>query len=163
MSESAEPLPVSVRPATVEDIEDLIPLYAGFMRHEGVEPPPPDEFRFRLDRLLRSESDDVLIAYAADGEPVGYLQQRYFYAVWRPLRDAFIEDVFVSEQVRGRRVGERLLEFAYARARERGVTRIALDTNENNRRGRALYERLGFENRVPVWENGRELFYSRRL
>jgi ribosomal protein S18 acetylase RimI-like enzyme len=163
MAESATPLAVSVRPAAVADIDDLIPLYRGFMLHEQDEPPPEPELRRRLERLLASASDDVLIAHAEDGTPLGYLQQRYFLSVWRPDHDAFIEDVFVVEAARGRRVGERLLDLAFARARERGVRRICLDTNENNHRGRALYERTGFHNRMPQWDNGREIFYSKYL
>lgn len=160
---TSEPITVSVRPATRADIDDLIPLYCGFMEHEQVTPPPDPELRRRLERLLDSESDDVIIAHSLDGEPLGYLQQRYFVSVWRPDHDAFIEDVFVLEAARGRRVGERLLEVAFARARERGVYRICLDTNENNLRGRGLYERVGFENLAPQWQNGREIFYSLRL
>jgi len=44
----------------------------------------------------------VLIAHSDEGEPLGYLQQRYFLAVWRPAYDAFVEDVFVVEAARGR-------------------------------------------------------------
>ena len=163
MPDSSVPLLVRVRPAGAADIDDLIPLYCGFMEHEGGTPPPDVELRRRLERLLACETDDVLIAYSEDGTPLGYLQQRYFFSVWRPELDAFIEDVFVVEAARGRRVGERLLDLAFARARERGVRRICLDTNENNHRGRALYERTGFGNRMPQWDNGREIFYSKYL
>jgi ribosomal protein S18 acetylase RimI-like enzyme len=157
----SEPLSASVRTATLEDVEDLIPLYAGFMLHDGVQPPAADELRRRLARLLGSASDDVLIARDADGRAVGYLQQRYYYSVWRPDRDAYIEDVFVVEEVRGRRVGEALLQTALQRAREHGVARICLDTNERNLRARRLYERLGFRNLNR--EGGRQIFYSRLI
>ena len=158
-----EPLAVHVQPATKQDIDGLLLLYRGFMGHEGVTPPPEDELRRRLERLLDSRSDDVLIARSPAGEPLGYLQQRYFLSVWRPDHDAFIEDIFVIEEARGRRVGERLLDLAFERARQRGVARICLDTNENNTRGRALYERVGFQNLMPSWNGGREIFYSLRL
>jgi len=161
MPESKAPLNVTARRATAADVDDLIPLYCGFMEHEGDIPPPPAELRRRLERLLGCETDDVLIACSEDGTPLGYLQQRYFLSVWRADHDAFIEDVFVVEAARGRRVGERLLELAFALARERGVHRICLDTNENNHRGRALYERTGFKNLMPQWDNGREIFYSK--
>ena len=157
------PLAVSVGTAKAEDVDDLMLLYCGFMEHEGVRPPPEAELRRRLERLLGSETDEVLIARAPDGIALGYLQQRYFYSVWRPERDAFIEDVFVVEEARGRRVGAQLVEAAFECAQARGVARICLDTNENNERGRRLYERLGFANGNAAWGGARQLFYSRLL
>jgi ribosomal protein S18 acetylase RimI-like enzyme len=155
------PLTVTVRVAGLEDVDDLIPLYCSFMRHDGVEPPAAEELRRRLRRLLASETDEVLIARGTEGRALGYLQQRYFYSVWRPERDAFIEDVFVVEDARGRRVGEALVRAAFERARGRHVARICLDTNEYNRRARRLYERLGFRNAGE--DGGRQLYYSRLL
>jgi ribosomal protein S18 acetylase RimI-like enzyme len=151
------------RHATVDDIRDLLALYCGFMRHEGVDPPDGSELRRRLTRLLTSEVDEVLIARSGNGAPVGYLQQRYYLSVWRPDRDAFIEDVFVVEDCRGRRVGERLVDEAFSCARRRGAARICLDCNERNVRGRRLYERLGFQNGNPAWEGAPQLYYSRLL
>jgi ribosomal protein S18 acetylase RimI-like enzyme len=160
---AAEPLPATVQTATPDDVDDLIPLYCGFMLHEAVQPPAEAELRRRLVRLLASETDEVLIARAPDGGALGYLQQRYFYSVWRPDRDAYIEDVFVVEEARGRRVGELLVVQALERARAHGGARICLDTNERNARARRLYERLGFENANPAWDNGRQIYYSRLI
>ncbi len=156
-------LAVSVMLATSDDVEDLIPLYRGFMLHEQVQPPPVDELRRRLRRLLASETDEVLLARAGDGAAAGYLQWRWFFSVWRPDLDAYIEDVFVAEPARGRGVGRRLVEQSLERARERGVARICLDTNERNRPARHLYEQLGFTNPNPAWDAGRQIYYSRLL
>jgi hypothetical protein len=76
------PLEVRVQTATVDDISDLLPLYCGFMRHEGADPPNDGELRRRLTRLIASENDEVLIARSINGSaPVGYLQQRYYLSV----------------------------------------------------------------------------------
>ncbi len=161
--ESASGPLISVSTATPADIDDLIPLYCGFMLHEQVQPPPADELQRRLRHLLASETDEVLIARAADGAPLGYLQQRYFASVWRPGNDAYIEDVFVAEPARGQGVGRRLMEAALERASARGAARICLDTNERNLRARRLYEALGFANPNPAWDDGSQLYYSRLL
>ena len=158
---SQEPLAVSVRTASSDDVDDLIPLYAGFMLHEGIQPPDAGELRRRLARLLDSKTDDVLIARDRAGRALGYLQQRYYLSVWRPDRDAYIEDVFVVESSRGRGVGEALVRAGLQRAREHGAARICLDTNERNLRARQLYERLGFDNHHR--NGGSQLFYSRLL
>ena len=116
-----------------------------------------------MERLLASETDEVLIARSDGGAALGYLQLRYFLSVWRPDRDAFIEDVFVLEEVRGRRIGERLVETALICARNRGAARICLDTNESNNRARRLYERLGFSNLNTAWDGAPQLNHSRLL
>jgi ribosomal protein S18 acetylase RimI-like enzyme len=162
-AEGSGPAAVTVSRAGQADIDALISLYHGFMLHESAQPPADDEMGRRLGRLLASDSDEVLIARVPDGEPAGYLQQRYYFSVWRPDLDAYIEDVFVVEELRGRRVGERLVEGAFEAAKLRGVGRISLDTNVNNRRGRRLYERLGFQTENAAWDGGQQLFYSRLL
>ena len=155
----SEPLPVTVRTATLDDVEDLIPLYAAFMRHDGVQPPAADELRRRLTRLLGSATDEVLVAHDDGDRALGYLQQRYYYSVWRPDWDAYIEDLFVIEEARGRRVGEALLQAALQRAQAHGVARMCLDTSERNLRARRLYERLGFRN--LNWDGSSQIYYSR--
>ncbi len=52
----------------------------------------------------------------------------------------------------GRGYAARLINFIVARQLERGITPF-LHVNETNARARALYERLGFENRalLPLW------------
>jgi ribosomal protein S18 acetylase RimI-like enzyme len=161
--DTADKPQVLVTIATPEDIEDLLPLYQGFMRHESVEPPSDVELSRRLARLVKSESDEVFIARLDTGAAVAYLQQRYFFSVWRPDVDAYIEDVFVIEALRGRGIGEQLLRRALETAQERPARRICLDCNEQNLRGRRLYERLGFLNTNPAWGDARQLYYSRPL
>jgi ribosomal protein S18 acetylase RimI-like enzyme len=157
------PLEVSVSIATAADIDALVPLYRGFMLHEHAQPPDAPELSRRISRLLASDADEILIARDAGNAAIGYLQQRYFLSVWRPDIDAYIEDVFVDEHARGRRVGERLVEAALASARKRGALRICLDCNEGNLRARKLYERLGFANENRAWSGARQLYYSRLL
>jgi ribosomal protein S18 acetylase RimI-like enzyme len=156
---TAGQLEVVIGVATTDDVAALAPLYRDFMLHESAVPPADVEIAERLERLLASESDQVLLA-RTHGLAVGYLQLRYFWSVWRPRRDAFIEDLFVTEAFRARRIGEQLLAGALSQARGRDVERICLDTNENNARARSLYERLGFRNQSTAWQGGRQLFYS---
>lgn len=75
------------------------------------------------------------------GDPVG--------SVCLSDRDAHPGDVnifgmWVDPSVRGRSVGEQLVQAALGRARERGKARVLLHVVDTNARARRLYERLGF-------------------
>jgi ribosomal protein S18 acetylase RimI-like enzyme len=77
--------------------------------------------------------------------------------------EAELEDVFVVPEARRRGVGLRLVQFAIARANERGCRSMGLNTNERNEGALALYRRLGFRSERPRWQGGRQLWLNKPL
>ena len=70
------------------------------------------------------------------------------------------------ETVRSRRghgLGRALVEAAMDHARQRGATRIDLNTSVDDVAARALYESAGFTNREGGPEGPRMLYYERDL
>jgi len=63
-----------------------------------------------------------------------------FRGAWR----AQVEGVRVREDLRNRRIGTRLMEWAIGRARERGCRLVQLTSNKSRLDARRFYERLGF-------------------
>jgi GNAT superfamily N-acetyltransferase len=55
-----------------------------------------------------------------------------------------IDNVAVDPSLQGTGVGRRLLEFAEAEARRRGLLSIHLSTNEKMTENQALYSRIGY-------------------
>lgn len=55
----------------------------------------------------------------------------------------------VSETLRGRGIGRKLLEYAIAQAREIGATRLYLETNRRLANAIHLYESVGFQHVSP--------------
>lgn len=64
----------------------------------------------------------------------------------RPLESGtlLMDGIVVSETMRGRGIGSRLLEGIIAHAREQGYEQVRLDVVDTNPRARQLYERRGF-------------------
>jgi ribosomal protein S18 acetylase RimI-like enzyme len=58
--------------------------------------------------------------------------------------DYYIQNLAVTEKMRGHGIGTRLLTWAEEEATRTGCDRLAIDVVEENPRARALYERLGF-------------------
>ena len=63
-------------------------------------------------------------------------------------RKAWVEDVVVDEKARGRGVGKLLTEHAIQVAREHGAHSVDLTSRPSREAANALYQRVGFEQRV---------------
>lgn len=96
----------------------------------------------------------ILVAVDSAGWPVG--------AVWVSWTEADEPEVNrhlpgvpllyhfeVQKEMRGLKIGTRLLRFAEATLRAAGHTRVALGVDEWNIDARRLYERLGYSASVP--------------
>jgi ribosomal protein S18 acetylase RimI-like enzyme len=146
-----------------EEAEAVAGLLVAFRDHLGLDWPSENAFLASVERLLDGRDMDFLLAAPGDdAAPAGVLQLRFRFSVWKAAPDAWLEDLFVSEDARRAGVGEALVTLAVERAVERGAKRIELDCNEHNAAALALYERHGFSARSKGGE-GRDLFLGRSL
>ncbi len=74
-----------------------------------------------------------------------------------------LEDVFVLSGARRCGRGRQLVEFAIARAVQKGCRLIGLNTNERNAGALALYRSLGFAAERALWNGARQLWLERPL
>lgn len=56
-----------------------------------------------------------------------------------------VEDVVVDPALHSRGIGQAMMQFAIARAKEKGCYKLALSSNAKRERAHAFYESLGFE------------------
>jgi GNAT superfamily N-acetyltransferase len=149
--------------ARPEEAEVVAGLLVAFRDHMGLDWPSENAFLASVERLLDGRDMDFLLAAPGDdAAPAGVLQLRFRFSVWKAAPDAWLEDLFVSEDARRAGVGDALVTLAIERAIERGAKRIELDCNERNAGALALYERHGFSARSKGSE-GRDLFLGRSL
>ncbi len=126
--------------------------------------PSANAFLASVERLIEQPDTEFLLgSLDADAPPVGVCQLRYRFSVWMAAEDCWLEDLYVADAARRRRVGRALVATALERATARGARRIELDTNEANVRALALYEALGFSVRSKAGGDGRNLLLGRRL
>lgn len=153
-----------IRVATRRDEAALRSLVAAFRDHLGAEDPSEGALRRMLPALLSDRATEFVLALAAQGEPAGYAQTRFFASLWAGGLEAQLEDLFVLPTGRGVGLGTALLRYALARASARHARLIGLQTNERNAVALRLYRREGFAIAAEaVWSGGREIRLVRSL
>jgi ribosomal protein S18 acetylase RimI-like enzyme len=98
----------------------------------------------------RAREHEVWVAVdAVTGEPLGTVTVprpgRRMSAVARHEDELDFRFLGVSGSARGRGVGEAMVRHIMALAASRGIRRVVLNTGEQMRAARRLYERMGFE------------------
>ncbi len=102
--------------------------------------PPPGETE--LTEITSSPATHLLVARDEDGALVGSLTLVLF-RIPTGMR-AWIEDVVVDSDARGRGVGEALNRFAIDLAAEHGARSVDLTSRPSREAANRLYQRLGF-------------------
>lgn len=130
-----------LRVAGPGDAEVVTALIGSFRDYLEGSSPSDEAIAAIVPGLIADPNAEFLLA----GEPeVGFAQIRFRPSVWTGSDDAWLEDVYVVEDARGKGIGRLLTEAAVQRAKKRGCGRIQLETNMNNRQAVSLYEAIGF-------------------
>ena len=104
----------------------------------------PAPTKEQLESMIASNSSHILLA-KVDGKIVGSLTLVVFH-IPTGIR-AWIEDVVVDLDARGKGIGEALNKFAVAEAKRQGATTIDLTSRPSREAANRLYQRLGFKSR----------------
>jgi GNAT superfamily N-acetyltransferase len=153
---------LAVRLAGPQDMAVLMRLFRGFMDYLGDPSPPDAELAAAIEPVFTDPNAEILIAERGT-DAIGYAHVRYYYSVWMAGPECFLEDLFVFEHLRDKGIGRRMLAEVFDRARARGCRRVRLDTNEENERGRHLYEAVGFSCTRDSYDGGKQLYYTAYL
>jgi ribosomal protein S18 acetylase RimI-like enzyme len=151
----------TLRVATATDGGPIAALAIAFRNHLQRTEPTDASLLASVHQLLASPEAEFDLCLQ-DGVAVGYVLLRFRHSLWASGTDATLEDLFVHPATRQGGVGRALVEFALQRAKARGCTSMALDTNEHNEASQRIYRSLGFQSHSPRW-GGNQLFYRLKL
>ena len=146
----------TIRLATVEDADRVAPLFDAYRQFYGLAPDLALASRFLADRLARGESV-VLLAAAADGTPMGFVQMYPGFSSLRAARTFVLYDLFVQPRARRHGVGRLLMQAASDEARRAGAVALVLSTAKTNVGAQRLYESLGWVRDEDFYEYGLDL------
>jgi ribosomal protein S18 acetylase RimI-like enzyme len=150
----------SIRLARAADAPTLGRLLHAFNTEFGEPTPDADFIAARAAPLI--ESGEVTVLFVGEG-PEGFAELRFRPTVYAEGLDAYLEELYVVPERRGQGLGRALLDAAMDHARERGASRIDLNTSEDDVAARKLYESSGFTNREGRPDGPVMLYYERNL
>jgi ribosomal protein S18 acetylase RimI-like enzyme len=131
------------RPAAPSDADALVEMMRGLYEHDRIS---FDETSARdaLAQLLADDSRGAAHLLLLGAETAGYVVVTFGFSLEFRGRDAFIDELFVKEEFRGRGLGTAAVRFAEGFCREHGVRALHLEVGRDNTAAQAVYRRAGF-------------------
>ena len=128
--------------ATLDHIEIITPLFDDYRQFYGQSTDLEGARHFLSQRLQQNQSILLLALQGTNGIGFTQLYPAFSSVAMRPIW--ILNDLFVAESARHRRVATRLIEEAKRLAAESNVARLVLATAADNRPAQSLYEKLGW-------------------
>ena len=133
--------PLQIKPATAADHDQWLPLWQAYLTFYKTQL-PAEVSESTWERFLDpAEPTNLAIAWQGD-KAVGIVQFVYHRTNWSIGDGCYLQDLFVSPEVRGTGAGRLLIEHVYAQARDKQCSKVHWLTQETNATAIQLYERI---------------------
>lgn len=123
------------------DIKAWMPLwqaYLKFYEHDL----SPEITKKTWDRFFDPNETCFILCAKLDHEWVGFVTFLYHRSSWSPTQVCYLEDLYVTEKVRGQGVGRALIEAVREKAYDHGCDRIYWMTKQANETAQKLYDKI---------------------
>jgi GNAT superfamily N-acetyltransferase len=124
-------------------LERLLPFVRDYHAFEEIER-SDDQRRASLAPLFGANAHGRIWLITLAEETVGYIALCFGYSIEMGGRDAFVDEFFLVEAVRGRGIGRQVLADVKKAAAGMGIAALHLEVARSNGRARRFYEALGF-------------------
>ncbi len=133
---------LTVRPATIRDLETLVPLFEGYRVFYEQAPDAELTRGFLGERLALGDS--VIYLAEREGQALGFVQLYPIFSSTRCQRLWLLNDLFVMPEGRSHGVARALMAAARSHAEATGACGLELATARSNAPAQRLYESLGW-------------------
>lgn len=134
-----------VREIREDDYQSYMDMTKEFYESDATEHPVPESYRETVwNELMRSGEYVSAYILELDGKAVGYGLMNYTFSQEAGGKVAWIEEVYVRPEYRGRGLGREF--FAYVDAViAPAVMRLRLEVEPDNVRAKKLYRKMGYK------------------
>jgi GNAT superfamily N-acetyltransferase len=135
----------TIRAATDDDIEAIVPLMLAYCDFYEVEHPDEAGLTEMAKTLIDSPDDKGFLLVAAEDSkpPVGFAACGWKWSSLRGARCVVLEDLYIDPGSRGEGIADRLIGEAADIARRNGAVAMLWETQPTNKRAQAVYNRVG--------------------
>jgi len=135
---------LAIREALQSDLPDVLGLYAQLGQDDGSI--LDENEAIRIFNTMKIYPDYRLYLAELDGKAVGTFTLLIMDNIaHKGAKSAVLEDVVVSESMRGKGIGTLMMAYAGNLAKEKGCYKLAFSSNKNRTDAHRFYEKLGFE------------------
>jgi GNAT superfamily N-acetyltransferase len=130
---------VDVRPIRLEELDEVLPLIAGYQTFYGAEPDVERNGRF-FSKFLHPSEEGLLLGAWVDGSLVGFATLYWFFSSTKAAESVLMNDLFVRGGLRGKGIGRALIQSALDETRRRGAAHLEWFTAPDNATAQRLYD-----------------------
>ncbi|HEV3330747.1 MAG TPA: GNAT family N-acetyltransferase [Bryobacteraceae bacterium] len=134
-----------IRPAAPDDIPRLSELLGLLFAQEADFTPDPQRQARGLSLVIANAEIGRVFCAAHSETVIGMVSILFTVSTAEGGRAAWLEDMIVHPEWRGRGVGQQLLAHAISQAQAAGCSRVTLLTDQTNEDAMRFYRRAGFE------------------
>lgn len=134
---------ISVRPASLADLDILVPLFEAYRNFYRKSSNTAGSTAFLKERLEKKES--VIFMAFWNKVPVGFVQLYPIFSSTRLQSLWLLNDLFVSADYRQKGLGVALIEKSQQLCVTSKAAGLMLETEKNNVPGNQLYPKTGFD------------------
>lgn len=143
---------MQIRPLKIDDFEQWLPLWAGYLQF--YETDLSTEITELVFNRLCDENEKQMGGFLAiDGEnAIGLVHFIIHRNTWSDKDVCYLEDLFVSPEIRGGGVGRALINSVGEFARDNNLRHVYWQTNKLNDRAQILYEKMAGPSEFIVYK-----------
>ncbi len=131
-------MPITIRPATPADAPEILRLnIAANDQRDSVEGIAA--------RLASCVNVETLYLAERDGQALGFITLRLLPQICDPVPYAEVWELYIDAPYRRQGLGQQLIDYVEAIARQAGAEQLVLVTNLKNTNAQHFYQAIGFE------------------
>lgn len=135
------------QPAQLADRQTLLNLMRDFYEHEDSLVFDPIAAQTALEGLLQDNQLGQVWLIQFAGQSIGYVVLTWGYSLEHLGRDAFIDELYLQPDHRGRGFGRQTLDFLDEICRSLKIRALHLEVDRGNAKAQNLYQSAGFRDR----------------
>lgn len=134
---------IELRQATPEDVDALFEMIIEIAAYHGQQQSVKTSKEKLLEDGFGEKASFGAIIAEYNGATTGYVSYTVNYSIWLGASYMNIDDIFVKEAFRGKKIGEALMQKIKQTCRDKGIQRVKWEVEKDNIAAIRFYKRLG--------------------